>query len=62
MPENWQWGFVRLDAAFLLAGGAFVTSWLARKLQHKLPIAWRLGLLTTLLFLLFLKMIWEMTA
>ena len=62
LPEGWQWGFIRLDAAFLLAGSAFATSWMARKIQHKLPLSWRLGLLTGLLFLLFLKMIWEMTA
>lgn len=62
VPTDLQWGYIHLDKAFLLASGAFCTSWFARKVQGHLPVHWRLSLLTGLLFLLFLKMLREISA
>jgi len=54
--NGWVFGYLHLDKALLLASGAFITSFFARRQQHKMPAFWRKAALTTLLGLLTLKM------
>lgn len=55
----WTWGQVHGEKSFILVLGAWVSSFFARRWQHRVPELARRRILLTVLFLLSLKVFWD---